>query len=326
MVWYQVRGYSVVIGAVEAAITEHPLVSTAIVMTEGAEGSMDKKLVAYIVPDSWEKVRCCDGVTFEGMGMVASLKRNLAVVVVMVEAKKCTETDPQAPVLSSCLSVLCPSSSASHSALDPRSLASPEPLEPELCILLLWGTCGIAVENSGSALRVACCMPCRAQVSYCVVLSRLCPRRHLSNSLTHAQCAAASMSSAPPPLYQILVSATVIAKCLYVPPSSPSLTFLVFSSNSFPSYPFVSVPAPQRKVYQDVPQVAAPSLRRSSRVHLARRDPHQHGERESGQKKAAQELQRRGGWVDGVCANGAVCRIPAVFARVQCTSVAASVW
>lgn len=53
----QVRGYSVVIGAVEAAITEHPLVSTAIVMTEGAEGSMDKKLVAYIVPDSWNKAR-----------------------------------------------------------------------------------------------------------------------------------------------------------------------------------------------------------------------------------------------------------------------------
>ncbi|CAM9512642.1 unnamed protein product, partial [Hapterophycus canaliculatus] len=46
----KVRGYSVVIGAVEAAITEHPLVSTAIVMTEGEEGSMDKKLVAYIVP------------------------------------------------------------------------------------------------------------------------------------------------------------------------------------------------------------------------------------------------------------------------------------
>lgn len=53
----QVRGYSVVIGAVEAAITEHPLVSTAVVMTEGEEGSMDKKLVAYIVPDCWEKVR-----------------------------------------------------------------------------------------------------------------------------------------------------------------------------------------------------------------------------------------------------------------------------
>lgn len=45
------------IGAVEAAITEHPLVSTAIVLTEGEEGSMDKKLVAYIVPESWEKVR-----------------------------------------------------------------------------------------------------------------------------------------------------------------------------------------------------------------------------------------------------------------------------
>ncbi|CAM9327799.1 unnamed protein product, partial [Laminaria digitata] len=52
----KVRGYSVVIGAVEAAITEHPLVSTAVVMTEGEEGSMDKKLVAYIVPDSWGKL------------------------------------------------------------------------------------------------------------------------------------------------------------------------------------------------------------------------------------------------------------------------------
>lgn len=31
--------------------------STAVVMTEGEEGSMDKKLVAYIVPDSWQKVR-----------------------------------------------------------------------------------------------------------------------------------------------------------------------------------------------------------------------------------------------------------------------------
>jgi hypothetical protein len=33
----------------QAAISEHPLVSTACVMTEGAEGSMDKKLVAYVV-------------------------------------------------------------------------------------------------------------------------------------------------------------------------------------------------------------------------------------------------------------------------------------
>ena len=53
----QVRGFSVVIGAVEAAITEHPLVSTVVVMTEGEEGSVNKKLVAYIVPDSWEKVK-----------------------------------------------------------------------------------------------------------------------------------------------------------------------------------------------------------------------------------------------------------------------------
>lgn len=52
----KVRGYSVVIGAVEAAITEHPLVSTSVVLTEGTEGSMDKKLVAYIVPASWDKL------------------------------------------------------------------------------------------------------------------------------------------------------------------------------------------------------------------------------------------------------------------------------
>lgn len=59
----QVRGYSVVIGAVEAAITEHPLVSTSVVLTEGAEGSMDKKLVAYIVPAMWHKVRAMGEVT-----------------------------------------------------------------------------------------------------------------------------------------------------------------------------------------------------------------------------------------------------------------------
>ncbi|KAG5189217.1 hypothetical protein JKP88DRAFT_302551, partial [Tribonema minus] len=52
----KIRGYSVVIGAVEAAISEHPLVSTACVLTEGAEGSMDKKLVAYVVPERWERV------------------------------------------------------------------------------------------------------------------------------------------------------------------------------------------------------------------------------------------------------------------------------
>jgi hypothetical protein len=39
----------------QAAISEHPLVSTACVMTEGAEGSMDKKLVAYVVSNSTTK-------------------------------------------------------------------------------------------------------------------------------------------------------------------------------------------------------------------------------------------------------------------------------
>lgn len=59
------------------------------------------------------------------------------------------------------------------------------------------------------------------------------------------------------------------------------------------------LPAPKRKVNQDVPQVAASSLCGTSRVHLARRHPDQHGQRKSGQEKATQELQRRGRLVDG---------------------------
>ena len=51
----KIRGYSVVLGAVESALAQHPLVSTSVVLTEGNEGS-DKRLVAYIVPEDWEKV------------------------------------------------------------------------------------------------------------------------------------------------------------------------------------------------------------------------------------------------------------------------------
>lgn len=51
----KIRGYSVVLGAVESALAQHPLVSTAVVLTEGDEGQ-DKRLVAYIVPDHWESV------------------------------------------------------------------------------------------------------------------------------------------------------------------------------------------------------------------------------------------------------------------------------
>ncbi|KAG2790604.1 hypothetical protein JG687_00004226 [Phytophthora cactorum] len=51
----KIRGYSVVLGAVESALAQHPLVSTSVVLTEGDEGE-DKRLVAYIVPEDWEKV------------------------------------------------------------------------------------------------------------------------------------------------------------------------------------------------------------------------------------------------------------------------------
>ncbi|CAH0520661.1 unnamed protein product [Peronospora belbahrii] len=51
----KIRGYSVVLGAVESALAQHSLVSTSVVLTEGDEGE-DKRLVAYIVPEDWEKV------------------------------------------------------------------------------------------------------------------------------------------------------------------------------------------------------------------------------------------------------------------------------
>ncbi|GMF32004.1 unnamed protein product [Phytophthora lilii] len=51
----KIRGYSVVLGAVESALAQHPLVSNSVVLTEGDEGE-DKRLVAYIVPEDWEKV------------------------------------------------------------------------------------------------------------------------------------------------------------------------------------------------------------------------------------------------------------------------------
>ena len=49
----KIRGYSVVLGAVEAALIQHPQLSAAVVVAEGEEGS-DKKLVAYLVPTAWE--------------------------------------------------------------------------------------------------------------------------------------------------------------------------------------------------------------------------------------------------------------------------------
>lgn len=51
----KIRGYSVVLGAVEVAIASHPLLSTSVVITEGEEGT-DKRLIAYIVPKEWEKL------------------------------------------------------------------------------------------------------------------------------------------------------------------------------------------------------------------------------------------------------------------------------
>lgn len=52
----KIRGYSVVLGAVEAALTSHPAVKTVAVVVEGKE-TEDKRLIAYVVPESWDGPR-----------------------------------------------------------------------------------------------------------------------------------------------------------------------------------------------------------------------------------------------------------------------------
>ena len=49
----KVRGYSVVLGAVETALAKHPRLASAVVLALGAEGT-DKRLVAWVVPKEWK--------------------------------------------------------------------------------------------------------------------------------------------------------------------------------------------------------------------------------------------------------------------------------
>lgn len=49
----KIRGYSVVLGAVETALALHPKLLSSVVLAIGSEGSGDKKLVAYVVPAEW---------------------------------------------------------------------------------------------------------------------------------------------------------------------------------------------------------------------------------------------------------------------------------
>ncbi len=50
----KIRGYSVVLGAVETALAKHPKLASAVVLAVGSEGSRDKKLIAYVVPVVWK--------------------------------------------------------------------------------------------------------------------------------------------------------------------------------------------------------------------------------------------------------------------------------
>lgn len=47
----KIRGYSVVLGAVETALVEHVKLSSCVVVADGEEGSEDKQLIAYLVRD-----------------------------------------------------------------------------------------------------------------------------------------------------------------------------------------------------------------------------------------------------------------------------------
>ena len=50
----KIRGYSVVLGAIETNLAKHPKLSSSVVLAVGEEGSRDKKLVAYVVPVAWD--------------------------------------------------------------------------------------------------------------------------------------------------------------------------------------------------------------------------------------------------------------------------------
>jgi len=50
----KIRGYSVVLGAVETALVEHVKLSSCVVVADGEEGSEDKVLIAYLVRDHSE--------------------------------------------------------------------------------------------------------------------------------------------------------------------------------------------------------------------------------------------------------------------------------
>ncbi|KAL7541007.1 hypothetical protein ACHAXR_010553, partial [Thalassiosira sp. AJA248-18] len=51
----KIRGYSVVLGAVETALVEHVKLSSCVVVADGEEGSEDKQLIAYLVRDHNEE-------------------------------------------------------------------------------------------------------------------------------------------------------------------------------------------------------------------------------------------------------------------------------
>lgn len=73
----KVRGYSVELGAVEAAIEKHVAVNGCVVIAEGEEGT-DKRLVAYLVPDADEGGGRHAGPVDPKTGRAPGIRRRLA--------------------------------------------------------------------------------------------------------------------------------------------------------------------------------------------------------------------------------------------------------
>lgn len=72
----KVRGYSIELGAVEAAIEENLAVHNCVVIAEGAEGE-DKRLVAFLVPDSEDSRRYASWTIDDKSGRSPDIRRAL---------------------------------------------------------------------------------------------------------------------------------------------------------------------------------------------------------------------------------------------------------
>lgn len=51
----EIRGYSVVLGAIETGLVDHVKLASCVVVVDGDDGSEEKQLIAYLVRDHSER-------------------------------------------------------------------------------------------------------------------------------------------------------------------------------------------------------------------------------------------------------------------------------